>query len=111
MNYINGAYLINDRDRHILFIYMKLSKDKLLDALPLTPDLESSDSEYLTAVFQDGCDYIGHTNLQGIKSVLNTHLNINILENNFNKCKNVFPKLLFDEFNQLQKFSNEQIKH
>ena len=71
-----GAYLIKDNENtetNILFIYKKLYKQKLMNALPISFDTEKYDngSVYIGAIFKNGSDYIGQNDFNNIILPLN----------------------------------------
>ena len=66
----SGAYLYRDDENGIvLIIYMKLSKDELTKALPLS-DIKAEDN-YLLASFVNGQDYLEPCTFNHVKNYMN----------------------------------------
>ncbi len=105
-----GAYLYYDNHykTHILFIYIKLSKDKLKNAV-FPPD--DPKNIYITASFVNGIDYVGHDSYENIKMMINDAHMINILTHNYKEVHKTLRNLEVAEFNEHVSFSKEQLKN
>lgn len=87
-----GVYYLLVKDRPLLYLFTKLSKEKLSHALPLTK-YDRDKCGYLSAFFEDGVDFLGADSWETIEKNLNDHLHINLLENSYEKCCEVFPNI------------------
>lgn len=114
MNLEKGGYLIKDSkdDDTLLFIYMKLSKTQLANALPISFDSNSYDtnnSQYISAIFKNGQDFIGQTNFSQVQQTIQTTTHIDLINNNLQTCQNLFPNLTSQQYHNLLSFATNQL--
>ena len=104
----SGAYLYRDDENGIvLIIYMKLSKDKLAKALPLS-DIKTEDN-YLLASFVNGQDYLGPCTFNHVKNYINKTNAINLLSNNYNEIKKKIKNISLREYTDNLEFAKSQL--
>ena len=99
-----------------LFIYKKLTRENLARALPLEPFHKFYENEYLSAIFQDGTDYVGCTNFDDIKKVINEFNMFNLIDLSFENLKKnitnqngILTKEIYDQYKEfaLDQLNNE----
>jgi hypothetical protein len=115
MNINKGIYLVRDNSDNsiLLFIYAKLNKTQLAKSLPISFDSDKYDntnSNYISAVFKNGQDFIGQTNWEETKKFIKGNTNIDLLNNDFQACQNIFPELTLDNYNNQFDFAQTQIE-
>ena len=105
-----GAYIYfdNTSKTNVLFLYMKLSKQDLANALPISYK-EDDKNTYLGALFINGQDYVGQTNHIDIIDNINTNNMTNILINNYNTVHDKLKNLDKLEFNNFVSFAKKQL--
>ena len=109
-----GAYLIKDNEnteKNLLFLYKKLSKQKMINALPISFDTKNYDNGaiYISAIFKDGSDYIGQNDFNNIDKLIKSNGGIDLLNTNYSICKNNFPNLTKKQYDRELIFSREQL--
>ncbi len=106
-----GAYLYYDdmRKTNVLFLYMKLSKNKLKNALP-SDDIDPKNT-YLTGSFVDGTDYIGQGSYKNIIEEINNRHMINILTKDYKEVHKTLQSLKISEFNDHVSFAKKQFEN
>ena len=93
----------------ILYLYIKLNKNQLKKALPISY-LENSYLGYLTAIFVNGSDYLSQDNYYNISEYIKHNNMISIFKNNYNFIKQIYPNFDKKTYNTYLYFSKEQFK-
>lgn len=85
-----ASYIFMDNQKMHRFVYFKLSKKQLQEALPITYQ-DNPSKNYLTVVFdEDGRDFLGQATYGEILELVNKYQMTNLLEEPFDKIKNDF---------------------
>ena len=78
-----NGYIFEDKYGQInIFIYIKLTREELAKAMPLS-DPSELEKDYLCATFINGIDYIGSSNYPEIETIIKTNKMKNILTTSF----------------------------
>ena len=107
-----GSYLYEDSDANIiLFIYIKLSKDKLKHALPLSYDENTmEDCNYLFACFKNGFDYLGCGTYKNILEMITKHNMVDIINNDYISISKYYKNLTINDYNHYLSFATKQLE-
>ena len=101
-----GAYLFNKDNPH-LFLYMKLSKELLKIALPISYK-EDRDKNYLTVIFEpNGVDYLAQSSLTDINNFHSKEEIFDILNKDKEECD---MNINTEKFNEWKEFSFQQLR-
>ena len=108
LNIKRGAFLFEEKNQIMFFLYIKLDKDKLLEGLPISYKNYPGYNYLSLIIDHNGRDYIGQNTKDKIDysiSVSNMH---NILDNNFNEIKKQLPSLDLTEYEYYKNFAYDQ---
>ena len=107
-----GAYLIAknklDTSKPLLFIFIKMSKATLAQALPLSI-YDKNTCDYLGAIFENGMDYISAQTWESIQETLNESVHVNLLDSRYDTCLALFPSLTREQYDRQLAFSRRQL--
>ena len=107
-----GSYVYEDNDTDIiLFIYIKLSKDKLKRALPLSYNENTiGDCNYLLACFKNGFDYLSCGTYETILEMITKHNMVDIINNDYISISKYYKNLTINDYNHYLSFATKQLK-
>lgn len=110
---IKGAFiaLSENKDSIELFIFMKLTQDQLLEALPVLNKEEVKNHNMLCCIFANGQDYLGSGTEEDVKNIINKQgmEMIDLLNNNFETITKSLPLLDKKVYYSLLNFSKKQL--
>ena len=112
MDDTKGAYIYrDDKDNDIiLFMYFKMTEEKLKQTFPDSYNSESAHgSNYLITNFKNGKDYIGCGTMDNIKRFMNDTEMSDIIENNFETTQKIFNNLTEEQYNILLSFAEKTL--
>lgn len=101
--YYNSIYNCNS-----LFLYIKLTKEELKNALPISYK-EDSNNEYLGVIFINGRDYLGQNNYENISQFIENNKMIDIFSTCYTDCSYILKNLTEEEYNDFLNFSKNQL--
>lgn len=103
-----ASYIFMDDEKIHRFMYFKLSKKQLQEALPISYQ-DNTSKNYLTVVFdEDGRDFLGQATYDEILELINKYQMTNLLEGSFDKIKNDF-NLGSQELQNMIDFARNQL--
>ena len=103
-----ASYIFMDNQKMHRFMYIKLSKKQLQEALPITYQ-DNPSKNYLTVVFdEDGRDFLGQATYGEILELVNKYQMTNLLEEPFDTIKNDF-NLGSQELQNMIDFARNQL--
>lgn len=103
----SGKFLFVDRDDFeiCLFFYVKVMDDVMNVILP---DGKSEIGEYFVAILKTGMDYLGRTEVLGIRQIME-HEDLIPLDEEYDVIKNHI-KITEEELEKYKKFCDEKMK-
>ena len=98
LNNDSGAYIFKNNSTLLidLLIYIKLSPDKLLHALPISYDPNKKNANYLVCIFEEGRDYLSQNTIEEIDKNILEYDMINLLDNSYETLYEKYPDLSYD---------------
>ena len=101
-------YKHNDEIYH--FVYIKITQEKLNDLF--TTNKESIHQAYVCIFFDSNNKYYtGYLNKNEIQQLISQSYMINLLDNNYDYLKTVFPKLTKEKYQAKIFLTNEQFEY
>ena len=103
------AFIFEENNEINFFLYIKLNRNELARALPISY-VDDPDKSYLVCIIDpDGRDFIGQSNKDEIQQNIRDKKMKNLF-NDYSKLQQSFSGLTIEQYNHFKKFAKKQLK-
>ena len=105
----SNGFIFLDNNKIYEYLYMKLSPERLQNALAISY-VDDINRPYLTALFDEGHDYLGQSSYEDIKEIIKKKNMVSIIDNDYEYVKEKIPQLDLEEYESKRNFFMSQIQ-